>query len=124
MASPVTASQRTVYTATIGGKRRKFHTAGAAWYAIAKSALGAKYLEAMTMVTVDTPEVTDQDRARAARAERLFFAPQCVMGGDEHDYNCRGNCAGFNSKKWQAYVRRVARKLRALDGYREKVRRG
>ncbi len=123
MASPVTASTRTVYTVAIGGKPLRFFTAGAAWYALAKSLVGSKYLPALRMVEgydrsafVDPP--TDAERARADRADALFFRGQpCDDNG--------GYPREFCTKKWAAYVRRVARKLRALDEYQAKaVRRG
>ncbi len=118
MASPVTASTRTVYTVAIGGRRRRFLTAGAAWYALAKSLVGSKYLSAWRAVDsyrkgafIDPP--TDAERDRAERCQHLFYVD------DNH-----GEQTHFDTAKWQAYVRRVARRLRALDEYREKVRRG
>lgn len=111
MASPVTASTRTVYAVTIGGKPRRFFTAGAAWYALAKSLVGAKYLSAWRAVDgyrksafIDPP--TDAERDRAERCQHLFYVD------DNHDEQTH-----FDTAKWQAYVRRVARKLRALDEY-------
>lgn len=121
MASPVTASQRTVYTVAIGGKPRRFFTAGAAWYALAKSLVGSKYLSVWRVVDgydrsafLDPP--TDAERARAERCQDLFYLDATDRYGEP--------VPTFDTRKWQAYVRRVARKLRALDEYREKVRRG
>ena len=124
MASPVTASTRTVYTVAIGGKPRRFFTAGAAWYALAKSLIGNKYLSAWRVVDgysgiafMDPP--TDAERVRAERCQDLFYSVEEI--GSDRDIDR----TYFDTHKWQAYVRRVARKLRALDEYRAKaVRRG
>ena len=106
MGSLVTASTRTVYTATICGVTRKFFTLGAAYYAVAKSLIGRKYLSAITLE--DAGAATDADRVRADRARALFFDGEA-----------------FDAKRWTAYVRRVARRLRALDDHRAKeARRG
>lgn len=113
MASPVTASTRTVYTVAIGGKQRRFLTAGAAWYALAKALLGGKYLSAWRVAeeynrTPFADRPTDAESALAERCQHLFFVDS--DGGPR-----------FNTDKWQAYVRRVARKLRALHEHRAKA---
>ena len=91
-------------------RRRRFHTEAAAYYAIAKAWLGAKYLAAAREVEgrlVDevVASVDPRTIARARRAVMLFH--------DQGDGILESD--GWSPKLWQAYVRRVAVKLRAMD---------
>lgn len=119
--SRVVVETRKAYVIDIGGKRRRFWTEAAAYYALAASLLGRKYLGALKAVeTGDLDSYGDQavemlgmtvERAkdRADRAQRLFYRDG---GYDEPDY--------FDTNRWQAYVRRVASKMRAMDSGKAK----
>ncbi len=111
--SRVVVETRKAYVVQLGDRRRRFWSAGAAYYAIAKRLLGTKYMAAMKAVDDDGAAVDglaadlgvpfEIVQARAARARALFV----IVHRDEGDE--------FSSKLWQAYVRRVAGKLRKLD---------
>ena len=111
----VVASTRKAFTVEIGGKSRRFWTEAAAYYAIAKSLIGKKYLAAIAMVDAAAGssflEASDVERARAERGRELFYCP-----GDSRRPADARDC--FDSKRWTAYVRRVAKKLRAMDARR------
>lgn len=99
----ITAEPRMSYVVEIGGKRRRFWTVTAAYYALAKSLLGKKYIGPMRAHEAFqdlSPEETDRAERGAALFCRLDHAA-------EESY--------FDRDRWQAYVRRVARKMRALD---------
>lgn len=125
----VAVSTRKAFTVEIGGAQRRFWTEAAAYYAIAKSLIGAKYLAAMRAVERDSLGSTVDETGcladmlkvssgaiqdRAARGYALFNSVENVHaeghGKITHAY--------FDSKKWTAYVRRVAKKMRALDARR------
>lgn len=128
-AERVTVETRKAYTIVIGGKKRRFWTEAAAYYALAKYLLGAKYLLALSEVdawrqTVDqnTPENIDEIRTldgapspatemRAVRARSLFYVAEDVSGYGHYDMH-------WCSERWTKYVRRVAKKLRAMDARR------
>ena len=113
--SRVAVSTRKAFTVEIGGAQRRFWTEAAAYYAIAKSLVGKKYLGAIAMVdaAADFPsiEASDVERSRAKRAHELFHSVEIGDDGDTER-------AVFDPKKWTAYVRRVANKLRAMDARR------
>ena len=125
--SRVVVSTRKAFTVEIGGKSRRFWTEAAAYYAIAKSLIGAKYIAAMKAVERDPLRVSEVGwladmlkvsseviEERAVRGYALFNSVEQVghegQGHVDHAY--------FDSKKWTAYVRRVAKKLRAMDARR------
>lgn len=114
----VTVETRKAFTIEIGGKRRRFWTEAAAYYKLAASLLGRKYLGALKAIetgdgvddfTAAMLGVTvEQAQSRADRAARLFHRVEDVSGqGHLREY--------FDTNRWQAYVRRVATKMRALD---------
>lgn len=105
MASPVTASTRTVYTVEVGDRRRTFQTKRAAYY---KAALW------MLVERADGNPYT-ASMVGASTCSCIF----CI-GGEGRP--CTG--VQYDLEMLTSYARRVARKLRARDEYREKVRRG
>ena len=98
MASPVTASTRTVYTVAIGKRRRTFQSKRAA------------YFRAAVWLLMD-------------RAKRSEYTATMIGAGECSCRYCIGEdaprCSGvtFDHEKLTSYARRVARKLRALDEY-------
>lgn len=128
----VVVERRPSYAVDLGGgKRRRFATKGAAYYALAKRAIGVKYMRALAVAghghrcqrltaeqaADETGLSVDAIKARAERAADLFVTCSIAREGElDGEY--------FDSDKWVAYVRRVAKKWRALDEYREAVRRG
>jgi len=104
--SHVTASQRTVYTATVGKRRRAFASKRAA------------YFRAAVWLLVE-------------RAKRSEYTATMIGAGECSCRRCIGEdslaswCSGvtFDHEKLTAYAQRVARKLRALDEYRAKATR-
>lgn len=133
--SRVTCETRKAYTVNIGGKRRRFWTEAAAYYALAKSLLGDKYLASLRSVEawegterMNTPDNVAMMREvggapsptevrRAARARELFTFYH--SGSYEQAPGIE-----WRTDRWQAYVRRVAKKMRALDGARASLRDG
>ena len=126
--SRVVASMRKAFTVEIGGKSRRFWTEAAAYYAIAKSLIGAKYLAAMKAADRCSDEhcgpmddlaeelgiPAEIVTARAVRGYALFNSVEQVG----HEGQGRVDHAYFDPKKWTAYVRPVAKKLRAMDARR------
>ena len=126
----IIAERRPVYTVKIGKRNRRFSTKGAAYYALAKRLLVVKYMGPLataghsTKLKITTEELAAQTgldadaiRARGERAVEMFITDERFDGGafvDSDGY--------FDTGKWQAYVRRVAKKLRALDEYADKKR--
>ena len=122
-ATRVVVERRPAYTITLGKRRKRFATKGAAYYALAKRLVGAKYMGPLASAGYgksakwSVAELSAEHglseaviKSRADRAVDLF-----VYGGvDDYDGEARDY---FDSDKWQAYVRRVAKKLRALDEY-------
>lgn len=125
--SRVTCETRKAYTITIGGKKRRFWSEAAAYYALAKSLLGDKYLAALREVEawemngaghtlesyipghVPAPRPPDGVMSRAERARELFTFYH--SGSYEQAPGVE-----WRTDRWQAYVRRVAKKMRAMDG--------
>ncbi len=115
----VTVETRKAYVMEVNGKRRRFWTEAGAYYALAKSLLGPKYigpLKAAEECGADEreflhrkPDDVSEDayRSRVDRARELF-----VREYDDHYHEPH---EVFESHRWQAYVRRVARKMRAMD---------
>ena len=114
----VQVEMRKAYTIEIGGKRRRFWTEAAAYYKLAASLLGTRYLGPLRAVESDpfirntnvelAAEQLDmtvpQVLVRAGRARAMFYLVEA-----DTDTNC------FDTRRWQAYVRRVAKKMRAMD---------
>lgn len=125
----ITIETRKVYVIAIGGKKRRFWTEAAAYYALAKSLLGDKYLAALHEVEAweqtvrdNTPENIDEIRKldgapslatefRAVRARSLFYVAEDVSGWGHYETH-------WSSERWSKYVRRVAKKMRAMDAAR------
>lgn len=115
----VAVETRKAYVFEINGKRRRFWTEAAGYYALAKSLLGPKYigpLKAAEECGADEREFlhrkpddvsAEKWQARADRARDMF-----VRDYDDHYHEPHST---FESDRWQAYVRRVARKMRAMD---------
>lgn len=118
-ASRVLTERRPRYAIKIGKRRRRYDTRGAAYYALAKYLIGAKYMGPLSVVHGLVKKRNGVDRAadlaricgipeelveqRAARAMELF-----VEVAYDHP-------AFFDSGRWQEYVRRVAKKLQRFD---------
>lgn len=124
----IIAERRPVYTVKIGKRNRRFSTKGAAYYALAKRMLVVKYMGPLaaagysTKLKITAEELAAQTgldadaiRARGERAVEMFIT-------DERFYDGTYGDGYFDTCKWQAYVRRVAKKLRALDEYADKKR--
>ena len=124
----IIAARRPVYTVKIGKRNRRFSTKGAAYYALAKRMLVVKYMGPLaaagysTKLKITAEELAAQTgldadaiRARGERAVEMFIT-------DERFYDGTYGDGYFDTGKWQAYVRRVAKKLRALDEYADKKR--
>jgi hypothetical protein len=111
----VSAAQRTVYTIGVGVKRTYLRK-DAAYYALAKQMVLARYPAPMTDGGEDhvcryeasghgmTLEVW---RSRQARREELFHIGSTDGYGDEIEH--------FSTDKWQRFIRRLARYLQFVD---------
>lgn len=107
--SRVSVETRKAYVITVGGKRIRFWTEAAAYYALARSLVGAKYLAPLWAYETGSDDgviaaqmgITEETvSTRAARARILFYSPE---------YN------SFDTCRWKAHIRRVAKKMMAMD---------
>ena len=115
--SRVVVETRKAYVIDIGGKKRRFWTEAAAYYKLAASLLGRKYLgplkAAETHGDVDDFQAelldmtVEQAQRRAERGMYLFHSEGDRYSGEPESY--------FDTDRWQLYVRRVATKMRAMD---------
>jgi hypothetical protein len=117
--SRVAVETRKAYVIAIGGKKRRFWTEAAAYYKLAASLLGQKYLGILRAYEAD-PD--DFQGALTAEAEaHAMTVPQVATRGERAAaLFCAREWGGepFDPRKWQAYVRRVAKKMRAMDARR------
>ena len=116
--SRVTAATRKVYTIGVGTKRTYLRK-DAAYYAVAKAMVLARYPAQMTDGGEDgacRSEAGDHGmtlevwRSRQARREELFHTDGTVGYGDGVAY--------FDTARWQRFIRRLARYLQFVDDRR------
>lgn len=103
------------FVVVIAGRRKRFHTEGAAYYAHVKAQLGAKYLAAIEVCETHerneasgaggSKSPTDVELRRYERAVEMFYTP-ATYDSPSH----------FDPKRWTEYVRRCVTKMRAMDG--------
>lgn len=124
----VTVSRRPSYLIKIGKRNRRFPSKTAAYYALAKRMLVIKYMPPLAAagystkrkatadeVAAETGLDVDVVKTRGERAVEMFISDERFSDGTYGD-------GYFDGGKWKSYVRRVAKKLRALDEHAERMR--